>query len=536
MTEGAPERRDSKAVRLALTHGSDGERAGGPREARAVWLAFAVLVAAIYLYFPNKRAIFFTPNELSRIYLAQAIVEEGSFRIDSAVERHGETVDMARFEGHYYSDKAPGVAFLGVPVYFLFRALSGGAFTERDLIPVCRSFVVTLPALFFLAAAFRRSAGHGALGPLLIVGLAVGTSFFPFAISYYGHTLLAILLFWIFWRVTEKVDAGPAHYALTGLLCGTAVLVDYTGAVFAAFAALYLLWKKRSVVPLLWLAVGSAPALALLLTYNYQCFGSPFDLAYNHMVRERDQVHRTTGFFGIGSVVPEAIWGLTFGLGRGLFIYSPFLLLVVPAVATLGRPWRWEARDVLAASTIAAYFWLNASLIDWQGGWTLGPRYLVPIYPFVLFLILRAAAKQSAAARRRALAFALCAVTWSGLFHLAGVASFLHTPDAPFQFPVPEIAAFMFAHGVTQENLGLGLGLPGVWSLFPVVLILAALLALGSREEPRAWPRLGLAAAFGASALVAVFALTYLTMGDEKLEKARMLTATVAMSQATDPP
>ena len=506
------------------------------REPKAVWLALAVLVAAIYLYFPNKQTVFFTPNEFSRIYLTQAIVEEGTLRIDRAVERDGETVDMARFEGHYYSDKAPGVAFFGVPVYFVFRALSGGTFTERDLLPVCRSLVVTVPALLFLAVLFRRWAGHGSLGLVLGVGLAVGTSFFPFAISYYGHTLLAILLFWIYWRVTAADEGGPAHYALTGLLCGTAVLVDYTGAVFVALVGLYLLWKKRSAVPLLWLAAGSAPVLALLAAYNYQCFGSPFDLAYNHMVSERDQVHRTTGFFGIGLAAPEAIVGLTVGLSRGLLVYSPFLLLLGPALWTLGRPWRWEARDVLAASAIAAYFWLNASLIDWQGGWTLGPRYLVPIYPFALALILRGAARQSDAARRRYLAFAVFAVTWSGLFHLAGAASFLHTPGEPLRFPVPEIATYMFAHGLTLENLGLVLGLPGPWSLGPVLVIFAALLALSVKEEPAMRARAGLAAALGALVLVAVFTLAYRTMSDEQVEKFRLLSIVVAQSRTTDPP
>lgn len=508
------------------------------REQGAVWLALAVLVAAIYLYFPNDRAVFFTSNELTRIYLTQAIVEEGSFRIDRAVERDGEAIDMARFEGHYYSDKAPGVAFSGVPVYFVFHAISGGRFTERDLLPICRSFVVTLPALVFITVTFRQWSRYGSLGRVLAVGFAVGTSFFPFAISYYGHAILAILLFWIYWRVAEAPlgDAGPSQFALTGLLCGAAVLVDFTGAVFVAFSGLYVLLRKKSVVPLLWLAAGSAPFVALLLTYNYQCFGDPFDLAYNHMLMARDQANRSAGFFGIGLPTPEAIWGLTLGLRRGLFVYSPFLLLLVPAAMTLGRPWRWPARDLLAASAIVAYFWLNASLVDWPGGWTLGPRYLVPIYPFALSLILRASARQSDAARRRALLFAVVAVTWSGLFYLAGAGSFLHPPHQPMRFPVPEIASYIFSHGLAQDNLGFHFGLSGAWSLAPAVVLFAAALALATWPSGLAWPRLALASALGAAVLTGVLLLAPRGMGEEQIETARVFASLIAQDQATEPP
>lgn len=513
------------------------ESAAEQRAPRAAWLTLLLLVAAIYFYIPNNQGVFLTPNELSRIFLTQAIVEDGSFRIDRAVEAYGESIDMARYEGHYYSDKAPGVAFLSVPVYFLFQTLGKGAFDEKELIPICRFFVVTLPALVFIAFVLRRWTGLGALGRILVVGLAVGTTFYPYSITFYGHVPLAILVSWIYWRLAEtppEEAAGPLHLAWTGFLCGLAVLVDFTGGVFVVFAGLYLLWKKRSPVPLLWLAAGAAPVLSLLLVYNYQCFGDPFDLAYNHMIMEEDRINRTTGFFGIGLPDPEAVWGLTLGLERGLFIYSPFLLLLVPAFKSLGRPWRWQARDVLAASTIGAYFWLNASLIDWPGGWTLGPRYLIPIYPLALTLILRAAANESAEVRRRYLVFGAGAVTWSGLFHLAGAGSWLHTPE-PMRFPVPEIATYLFVRGLAQPNVGLDLGLPGAWSLAPVVLIFAAALALSLKVDSRSSTRLGwvrpsLAAAFGAAFLVAVFSLAYLTMGEKQIRKAKYFASVVGHS------
>jgi len=54
------------------------------------------------------------PNQNSRLDMAFAVVEDGSFQIDRFVWN---TVDYAKVGDHYYSDKAPGTALLGIPIY-----------------------------------------------------------------------------------------------------------------------------------------------------------------------------------------------------------------------------------------------------------------------------------------------------------------------------------------------------------------------------------------------------------------------------------
>lgn len=55
----------------------------------------------------------------SRLDLVHAIVDDHSLSID---RYHQNTWDKAVYNGHYYSDKAPGTAILGVPVYAAFVA------------------------------------------------------------------------------------------------------------------------------------------------------------------------------------------------------------------------------------------------------------------------------------------------------------------------------------------------------------------------------------------------------------------------------
>src|SRR5215218_10414283 len=82
---------------------------------RQLFLALALLLC--YGFFLQQPAW----NEYSRYDLVRAVVEEGTVRIDSF---HENTGDKAFKDGHYYSDKLPGTAILGIPVYTTFRAVT----------------------------------------------------------------------------------------------------------------------------------------------------------------------------------------------------------------------------------------------------------------------------------------------------------------------------------------------------------------------------------------------------------------------------
>ena len=57
-------------------------------------------------------------NENSRLDLISALVEHRTTVIDDYQKNTG---DKAFFDGHFYSDKAPGTALIGVPVYALLK-------------------------------------------------------------------------------------------------------------------------------------------------------------------------------------------------------------------------------------------------------------------------------------------------------------------------------------------------------------------------------------------------------------------------------
>src|SRR5438552_18731229 len=59
-------------------------------------------------------------NQNSRFDLVRAIVEQGTLRIDAY---HENTQDKSFYQGHYYSDKAPGLVLLALPAAAIARPL-----------------------------------------------------------------------------------------------------------------------------------------------------------------------------------------------------------------------------------------------------------------------------------------------------------------------------------------------------------------------------------------------------------------------------
>jgi hypothetical protein len=77
---------------------------------------------------------------------------------------------------------------------------------------------------------------------------------------------------------------------------------------------------------------------------------------------------------------------LLFSPERGLFVFSPILLVALTALPRLREKLtprqRWSLM-LTPLALIAAF----AGYPNWHGGWTVGARYLVPAMPFLAFLL-----------------------------------------------------------------------------------------------------------------------------------------------------
>jgi hypothetical protein len=278
----------------------------------------ALLLACTFAYFVGPPAW----NQNSRLALTRALVEQGRVAID---DYHATTGDKSYRDGHFYSDKAPGVSLLAVVPYALFvveRKLTGGELPDvrvQTLDPViaaggrapppaerlpgdvlvynpahrvalwwCRMVVISLPSvlaavLMFLVLVRERSRGV-ALGIPLIWLLA--TPALGYACGFYGHQIVAALLViaWALVRLGWPLDPARRGFVL-GSLLGLAVACEYTSAPAIVLVLAWASWRAGLRVAA-FAVLGGIPWALLLAGYHAWAFGSPLATGYDFVYLE----------------------------------------------------------------------------------------------------------------------------------------------------------------------------------------------------------------------------------------------------------
>jgi hypothetical protein len=338
-------------------------------------------------------------NEFSRYDLVRALVEDGTTRIDRFEQNTG---DKAFYDGHYYSDKAPGTAFMGVPVYLLLTFAWGaaGAGTPDPLtaVQVLAFFESGIPTvlLVLLLLRFLRPAVGERWALVISLGYGLGSIAFPFATMFFGHAASAFFLFaafYVLWRSRELERPGLLP-ALAGFLAGWAVLVDLTAILGAVALLVYAPGSSRPTVvrprgvdwrtPALMAAGATLPA-AMLLGYNWVSFGGPFSLGYTNLAPGGFAEGMGRGILGVTWPRVEVLGDLLFG-PRGLVHLAPwFIVAPLGLVAARGRGLRREV--LVCGAIVVAFLAFNAGYYMPFGGWTPGPRFLLPALPFAAVLV-----------------------------------------------------------------------------------------------------------------------------------------------------
>jgi hypothetical protein len=470
-------------------------------------MALFLLLAICYTYFFPRWA---DPNQNSRLDMVVAVVDEGTLRIDNYVHN---TVDYAKVNGHYYSDKAPGIALLGIPIYaglehFLdqpimsrvtdklansaafqatLRADGTGVLQDKvrfALAQVVLTFIiVALPSAFLGVLIFRLLARFTP-SPLarLAVVLAYGllTPVFPYSGAYYGHQLSAVLLLAVFCLLIGPAPAwSTGKLLLAGLLLGASVVTEYPSILIVSLLFVYALhqlyrvgrWRQIG-----WIVLAGGIVAAGWMFYNTYVFGGPLALGYSNS--ELWLTQHDTGFMSLTWPHWDALWGITFGVFRGLFVLSPILLLSLPGFVLWWRSGEYRPAFWVSLLSVLAFFWFNASSVMWWGGFSVGPRYMLPALPFLALptiFVLRAWGRHAWLwPVFSVLAIWSLVATWG--LTLAGQAF----PSDTIPNPLMAYAWPNWLSGNIARNYGTLLGLRGFASLIPLAVALLLIIAAWS--------------------------------------------------------
>ncbi|NWF79274.1 MAG: hypothetical protein HXY37_04395 [Chloroflexi bacterium] len=463
-----------------------------------------ILLMACYAYVLPRWADW---NQNSRLNLVLALVDDRTVSIDRYIANTG---DYAIYQGRAYTDKPPGLSFMALPVYLALspaldlppvrarlEALGGGAAFEATLredgsglradklrfalvqyvltLVVVATAAATLGVLLYLALVRLGVARAPAALGTLAYGL--GSSAAPYAGNFYSHQVAAALLFAAFFvawpRADERGRPAYARALLCGLLLGWAVISEYPVVLPAAVVGLYALARRgwRWLGPL---SLGGALPLVLLIVYDLVAFGTPLPIGYAHSALWQDQ--HTTGFMSITYPQVEALWGLTLGAFRGLFTRAPWLLLALPAYALWWRDGAHRAEWwvlLLAPLTLLLFYGSSAM---WWGGFAAGPRYIVPIIPFLALPAAWLAARLWARPWGRAVV-AVLVLSSLALVWFEALAAQLFPSDAIRNTWTGYVLPAWTA-GDIARNLGMALGLAGPLSIVPLLVVALALTTL----------------------------------------------------------
>lgn len=504
---------------------------------------FWALVATVLFYnFPYFRALQHA-NELPRLFQTMAMVEEGRYAIDTYRHLYGyrKTMDLSRSHclgpqvtraaqrarrgqplpaeltrrgcvERTYSNKAPGMSFLAVPVYAAHRAWYGARGKTADLRRVrdpeerfrrlkrvtfwVRLFTAALPAFGFLLLLsywLRPFVPETHLRRVAVVAYGLGTLAFTYAAQVMSHQLATSLLFSAFMLV-HMVGRRSARVWLlipAGFLGAAALASDYQLIFAAVPLALYTLWVVRPLPRVAWALLGALPPIVLLLHYHHAAFGSVFYTGYDFLIARHDAALHDQGVLGITTPRWKAMYGSFLSPDNGLLYFSPWL---VPAALGLGWLWRLPAADspvtapspsavrrltwpsaewVFFVAVLAVYTYFITSIAFWRGGWQTGPRYVNAMLPCLVLpygLLLRRVRD-----RPWLWALAVGPALASIVMYALIVATFPHFPDK-YRFPIFDLVTPLLSDGYVAYNAGWLFGLRGRASLVPYGVALSLLL------------------------------------------------------------
>ena len=441
---------------------------------------------------------FNAPTPVSRLDLLHALMVQGTVSIDAY---HENTPDKAVFDGRYYSDKAPGTVALALVPFAFAVALLGAAGIElsSDLGWLISSWfacagsiglVTALGGVALFAWLSRHVPPRSAL--LTTLALFLGAAPLPYSTMMFSHALVVGLLAIAIWAIQESTDkhttdssvirapsppagegrgegerliestgvelrAGSRSYQgtasreyrwelLAGFACGWALASEYSAGLVVVGLALWVSasgWRR--LIPF---SLAAIPPLLLIPAYSWACFGDPFTLPYSH---QASFPAMSEGVYAIKWPDAETAFRLLFSPARGLFFWSPFILMAgfgywQLITKSTGLFWLTYAIPVLHLAVISGRVW------DWPAGPAWGPRLLSPMLPLLALPC----------------AYGVSRFPWLGLplaVYSILVTSVATLTDACPSYdvhlnPLLELNVPAFWKGELSPNLGMLLGIP----------------------------------------------------------------------------
>ena len=288
---------------------------------------------------------------------------------------------------------------------------------SRFIVSFFNMIITALGVLVFWLIV-KMLASSFAAANLLAVLFAFGSLAWPYSGTYFSEPLTTLFtlgslyfLVRIDFQLTKgNGNASPMLLLIAGLCLGFAISAHITAVLFLPFFVAYCGWlhhqnprgkqkpiakQKKNSKPIPNAEVGKTdwPVMAIksiaiyltgiliilvfLLYYNYARFGEIFETG--RTVGESSYWASSYSHF----VLPwQGLRGLLIGQGKGLLLFSPSIVVGLFGWRKFHRVWP-KLSTVLILAAIFRFVFISTRS-DWHGGFSLGPRFLVVLIPFLI--------------------------------------------------------------------------------------------------------------------------------------------------------
>ena len=282
-------------------------------------------------------------------------------------------------DGRTYSKYGLGQSLTALPLYLAgaaWRAMTGTGQAPRSAALLLNSLLTAGTAGLLLVLA--RDLGHSIrTGVMLALAYGLCSPAWVYTRTFFSEPLVTFLLTGAALALVRFTRRETVSWlALAGGALGLALFTRVSAAAalpaFGVYVAMYWRTKRLPWQNVARQAFAAAAALSigvgLMIAYNLIRFGNPFDFGYH---TSNWQTPHWSGFYG-----------LTLSPGKGILWYAPVVVLGLVGFRPFARRWLPEA--LLCAGVSAGYLLLHSVYTYWEGGWSWGPRLILPALPFIL--------------------------------------------------------------------------------------------------------------------------------------------------------
>ncbi|MGA9642383.1 MAG: hypothetical protein WBQ72_13390 [Terriglobales bacterium] len=373
---------------------------------RSRHLAVWIFAAFQFFYLLTSTGRVRTPDEYNTLYTTESLALHGTTAVPQAVALHN---FYGRFDvrGRPRAAYPPGQAIACVPWYlfgqYVLARLPGVPADDTDLVvafATClgsATFAALTVTFFFLLLVGSGIPPRAALLATFMVGLA--TPMFAYSGWLFSEPLSAAIFTGVAWALfargvetrdevgsREFVASSHAEFsgpiplrtaAIGGLILGLAVLVRPTNVLVVAVFALAIFARdgRAALRAIVVFGAAAAVGVVILLAHNAVLFGSPLAFGYPAAAEGAKQLNR------FDTPLLTGLYGFLFSPGKSVFIFAPPVTLALAGMGGLWRRNRALAALAVLLPLVGLLFFAKYS--QWEGGYCVGPRYLVPALVFL---------------------------------------------------------------------------------------------------------------------------------------------------------